>query len=214
MFAIITIFFFAALASFLGSLQLGPVNLYVMNTVLYRTKRDAYWVSLGGALPEFIYCSLAVFANHFLQEYALVQLIFRIAFVVVLFGVGLSFLFKKQAVGKLQNDVSENHIKPLNLIAKGFSLAALNPQLLPFWIFVQVYFNSIYFLKIESGAQQISFILGAGVGAFVLLLTVTSLVSRYKTQLVKYASSKYYFIALALLFFAIAIQQLIALLNS
>ncbi len=210
MITIFAILFFAALTSFVGSLQLGPVNLFVINTVLYSGRREALWVALGGSLPEFLYCALAVFANHFLEEYALVQLIFRIAFVLILIGIGFRFLLKKTISVE---HIAEQHAQissPLRLTLKGFSLAALNPQLLPFWIFVQVYFNSFPVLSIQSTAQKISFILGAGIGAFFLLFTATQLVYRYKTKLLNYATNKYYFKILAVLFFAIAIQQIIA----
>jgi threonine/homoserine/homoserine lactone efflux protein len=204
------ILLFSSLASFIGSLQLGPVNLLVINTVLYRSRQEAFWIALGGSLPEFIYCGLAVYANQLLEEYLVVQFVFRLLFILVLLAIGFSFLFKKVSSIEPLLTQQEKTKSTSQLVAKGFLLAALNPQLLPFWIFVQVYFNTINFLQIQSVGHQISFILGSGLGAFALLLTFIRLVSVYKTKLLRYASSKYYFRVLAFLFFAIAIHQLVA----
>ena len=60
---ILIIFFAATLTSFIGSLQLGPVNLFVIDTALNKNKANAYWVALGGVMPEFMYCALAVYSG-------------------------------------------------------------------------------------------------------------------------------------------------------
>ena len=206
MLSIFVIFIASCLVSFIGSLQLGPVNLFVINSALYNRKSVAFLIAIGGSLPEFIYCALAVFANNYLLEYSWLIFSFKIAFIIILFIVGAAFLFKKKSTVTIEK--SSNEIKNMaQHILKGFSLAALNPQLLPFWIFVQVYFNSIKFLQIQSNLDKLSYILGAGIGAFILLASLIQIVSKHKETFLKYLNNKYYFKALSLLFFAIAIQQ-------
>jgi hypothetical protein len=104
--------------------------------------------------------------------------------------------------------------KPIQYLFKGFLLAILNPQLLPFWMFIQVYFSSIPFLRIQSNLQKISYILGSGVGAFILLAFFIIIALKYRETILKYINNKYFFKALSLLFFALAGHQTWLLINS
>jgi threonine/homoserine/homoserine lactone efflux protein len=194
-------------------LQLGPVNLFVINSALYDGKKTAYYIAIGGCIPEFIYCALAVFANSYLIEYKSLIFLLKIGFITILIIVGFIFYFKKQSNVAVKNETNLNE-QPIQYILKGLSLAVLNPQLLPFWIFIQIYFNSIPFLKIQSNFQKFSYILGSGVGAFILLAFFIHIVIKYREKILKYVNNKYYFKALSLLFFAIAGHQIWLLINS
>ncbi len=196
--------------SFVGSLQLGPVNLFVINSALHENQRTAFLVAIGGSLPEFIYCTLAVYANHFFQKSLLFQMVFHYVFILILIGVAVVFWTKKPGVIKVQSKVANSH-SDLKTIFKGFTLAFFNPQLLPFWMFVNVFFNSINFLQTKSEWHNFSFILGSGFGALTFLILLTIFVNKYKLQLLTYINSRFYFKALSFLFIAIAIQQLFLL---
>ena len=213
MISILLIFIFSCLVSFIGSLQLGPVNLFVINSALHSGRKTAYYIAIGGCIPEFIYCALAVFANSYLLNYQWLIISFKIAFIIVLLIVGFIFYFKKHSSISIKNNTLANQ-KQMQYILKGFSLAALNPQLLPFWVFVQVYFNSIKFLEIQSNLQKFSYILGAGVGAFILLALLVQIVSKYKQMFLRYLNNKYYFKSLSLLLFVIAGHQIWLLINT
>ena len=214
MLSALLILFTSCLVSFIGSLQLGPVNLFVINSVLFSSKKAAFWVALGGSLPEFIYCGLAIYASFFLKTSELFLFGFKIMFILILIYIAVIFFFKKPKEAHF-TDNSQKHIakNPMTYFIKGFSLAALNPQLLPFWVFVQIYFNSVKLLQIKSNLHHFSFILGAGLGAFLLLMSLVLLVTKYKHKVKKYVNNKYYNKILAILFLLIAIQQLISLIN-
>jgi threonine/homoserine/homoserine lactone efflux protein len=207
------IFIFSCLVSFVGSLQLGPVNVFVINSALYQGKKIAYLVAIGGCIPEFIYCALAVYANNYLLEYDWLIFLFKLAFIIILIIVGFTFYFKKQSILTAKKQTVFK-TQPLQHIFKGFSLAILNPQLLPFWMFVQVYFNSISFLPVQSNPQKISYIFGSGVGAFILLGFFIFIVLKHREKILNYVNHKYYFKALSLLLFAIAGHQIWLLVNS
>jgi threonine/homoserine/homoserine lactone efflux protein len=183
-----------------------------MSSALRDGKKIAYYIAIGGCIPEFIYCALAVFANSYLLNYEWLIISFKITFIVILIIAGFVLYFKKQSSFTIKNSILSNQ-KPMQHILKGFSLAALNPQLLPFWVFVQVYFNSTKFLEIQSNHQKLSYILGAGVGAFILLALLVQIVSKYKQMFLRYLNNKYYFKALSLLLFVIAGHQIWLLIN-
>jgi threonine/homoserine/homoserine lactone efflux protein len=204
--SLLLIFVFSSLVSFVGSLQLGPVNLFVIHTALAYGKKPAFYISLGGCIPEFIYCGSAVFANTYLLEYEGLVIFFKIMFILVLLILGLVLYLKRPS------PISVNPVKitqkPIRYFFKGFALAAFNPQLLPFWLFVQVYFNSVKFLQIQSLHTKFSYILGAGFGAFLLLTFFIQMVLKYKHKVLNYLNNKYYFKGLSLFFFAAAGYQI------
>lgn len=210
MLSLLLIFFCSALVSVVGSLQLGPVNLYVINSTLFRDKYAAYCVAIGGCIPEFIYCSLAVYANDYLSQFNTIQQVFRIVLIVILLILAAGYFMKKNT--KVEGDLNSNNLRSGGkAFVKGFSLALLNPQLLPFWILIQVYFNSIVQLKLISMPHRISFILGAGIGAFGLLVILIRLVEKHKEKILSKINFNYFNKALGLLFLLIAMQQLYGL---
>ncbi len=182
-----------------------------MDSVLNKNKKSAYIVALGGIIPEFVYCSLAVYTANIFLSNPFVAVVFKILLIIILLIIAFLYLLKKRDNISLPigNIHKSGNIK--NFL-KGLSLAMLNPQLLPFWILVQVYFNTISFLKLKTGFHIVSFILGAGLGAFLLLTLIIVTINNYKTTLLNYLNNKYYYKTLALVFLAIAIQQLITLL--
>ncbi len=211
MLSILIIFITASAISFLGSLQLGPVNLFVINTVLFTNKKSAFYVAVGGAIPEFIYCALAILVGNFIKIPIWFNNYLNISIVVLLVIMGFIFYFKKAKITPLSNSLITSNFFALKYFCKGFLFALLNPQLLPFWIVVQLYFNANVILKITTLLQKTAFILGAGVGAFALLITLLLIVSKYKQQVILKINHTYLHKILSLLFFILALQQLLQL---
>ena len=139
-------------------------------------------------------------------------LVFKIVLITVLVTVGIIYLFKKHKSFTLESPQKNIESSKMKHFFKGFTLAGLNPQLLPYWMFVMVYFNSIKFLEIKSEFDKLSYILGAGLGALILLISIILTIKKFKTRILTYLNNKYYYKALGILFIAISLQQLITLL--
>lgn len=185
---------------------MGPVNIFVINTALSRGKSAALLCALGGSLPEFMYCGAAVYAGDLFQENPVFNLILNYTFVALLLIVALVFYFK----APMQVDFKEpENLKkqPGVYILKGFTLAILNPQLLPFWLLVRGYLNSNVVLSIQTAPQKLAFILGAGLGAFLLLFLFVVLVERYRKTIFGWINNRNYFKGLSFLFFGMALYQ-------
>lgn len=207
------ILFFASLASFIGSLQLGPVNLYVIDVTLNKSKKSALWVSFGGCLPEFIYCAFAVYSGNLFLNNKFIFLLFKIGLISILLGLACFYFFKKHKKVSLSANINTNSFTNYTkYFIKGFGLALFNPQLIIYWLFVLVYFNSINFLTIKTNLHKLAYVLGAGVGAFLLLITIIFTINKYKVKLINYLNNKYYYKLLGALFVLIAIQQMFSLL--
>ena len=111
----IAVLLFTIIVSFLGSLQLGPVNLSVIRTTLTSSIRQAKWVAFGGVVPEIIYSFLALqissisgFSDSLLNYKWLVGAFFML--------IGVYYFFKSS---RTQTDVdlsptkSKSEVKPL-----------------------------------------------------------------------------------------------------
>ena len=88
-------FIMAAAISFWGSLQLGPVNVCVIQTALSQGKRQALIVATGGALPEIFYASLAVWGANIIEQYPIILNLFGWLVITLLLGLGIYYFFIK-----------------------------------------------------------------------------------------------------------------------
>lgn len=206
----ITAFFIligATLVSFMGSLQLGPVNLFVIDAVLFNGRKTALGIAIGGSIPELLYCALAVYLNAHLMKFDLLLIIFKIVVIVLLIILAGIYFVKK---GSQLKPAKIHDTKPgyTQTIYKGFILALFNPQLLPFWMFVHLYFNSTHYLKMETLFQQSLFVIGAGLGAFLLLNTFIVVIHKHKLKILRYVNNNYYYKIVSILLFSLALHQL------
>ncbi len=172
-------FFITAIISFVGSIQLGPTNLAVIQTTLSKGFKSAILVAIGGSLPEIFYAVLALQGNNFLQKHQSWIRFLEILIIPVFLGIGLFYVFQKQ---KKPSQITVE--KASNDFLKGFSLGMLNPQLLPFWLGILIAFNS--FLKIENLPSKTAFVLGTASGAFAILYGFIVLTIRFKEQILQF----------------------------
>jgi threonine/homoserine/homoserine lactone efflux protein len=206
----IIIFFVTCIVSFVGSLQVGPVNLFVLNTSIHH-KRAALWIAIGGCIPEFVYSALAVYTGDYLTKNATLFLVLKLVMIVLLLILAVLYFLKK--VDKITEiETLETTPKAIHSFFKGLTLGILNPQLLPFWLFISVYYDSFLLLKLTSNIHKFAYIMGAAFGAFFLLLLIITFIDKYKSELVHYLNNSYYYKILSLVFLAIAAQQLVSIL--
>jgi threonine/homoserine/homoserine lactone efflux protein len=205
MVTIVLIFLLTALISFAGSLQVGPVNYFVMETGLRQNRMAAILVAAGGSIPEFIYSVLAITIGISLQQTPTFFLAFKWITIALLLGLSIYYFFKK-VVQNAQSDFSKK-----GSFLKGFTLGLLNPQLLPFWLVVYTSFFTSTGLSITSLSEQIAFITGTGIGAFGLHLCLIYLVRTNKERLEKWINFPYFNRFLSAFFLLLAFLQIASL---
>ncbi|CAN5862931.1 hypothetical protein BH11BAC7_BH11BAC7_21620 [soil metagenome] len=187
---IISVFFITSLISFCGSIQLGPVNLVIMKEVLEGKRSTGLLIGAGVCIPEFIYSFFALYAATWLIPRHQLLITLEWTIVPVMLGLGLFSIFKKKKEATIPLEetavasVAPNSSTSKHL-AKGIVLSALNPQLLPFWLAILVMLNGYPFFNIETFAHRIAFVIGTGVGEFVLIMLVVWLTSKHRDYLMK-----------------------------
>ena len=175
------LFSFVTLISFAGSIQLGAVNLAVVQTTLNRSFSAGILVAVGGSIPEFIYSFLALKGLFFVQKNQFILDILNFTIIPVFLVMGVNNLFRKDT--NIEKYTTTTTAKNFDFI-KGFSLGMLNPQLLPFWFFILIYLSKSF--AISSLSEKYAFVLGTGFGAFgILAIFGSSLSKLYQATLTK-----------------------------
>jgi threonine/homoserine/homoserine lactone efflux protein len=203
MVSLVIVFLLVSFISFVGSLQLGLVNVAVIRTVVYQNFNAALWVALGGCLPEMFYSVLAIFFSNFIESSFFYYL--KILVCPILLTIGIFNLFQKNKGFVVQE--KRKHSKSFLL---GFGLAMLNPQLIVFWFIILVYLKTFNGLFMDQIDHQIAFVLGTSAGAYVLLYVFAYLI--HKNQQWIYFLQKWNFNRITgWIFVFLAILQLIQL---
>lgn len=164
------------IASFLGTLPFGPINLSVVDTTINRSFRAALWMALAAAIVEIVQSFIALHCSMFINDYLQNSPIVKVAALILFLGLGLAFFFKKASQNKPEQENTKG-----NSFIKGFFIALVNPQAIPFWIFVLAYLDTAQMIHLDShlGFQVvIGFLLGVSIGKFCALL-LFGLLSRF-----------------------------------
>lgn len=200
------IFLATAAISFVGSLQLGPVNLIVIQSVLKRNLQAGLWMALGGCLPEMIYSAAAVGAGMWLEQNPGVWKVLEWSAVPLLLVIGILIFFTPNRSIKLEKEQKQSFS-----FLKGLTLGLLNPQLFPYWLIMLVQFGMYKALRVQTRLEQIAFVLGTAVGALGLLMGAAYLTSHFRESLLERLESFNFNRFLGFLFILLAVGQLLKL---
>lgn len=182
---LLVIFLLTAVISFAGSLQVGPVNYFVVKSAIQVNSRSGVMVAIGGSIPELIYSLLAVLTGAYLHRFPGIFSGFQLISAVVMGIIGCVIFFRPFSQPEWKNDQSGT-VSGKRFLLKGFMLGMLNPQLLPFWLVVYTSFFSLTGFKIVSLTDNIAFIAGTGIGAFALHLLLIRLTETNRSRLSKW----------------------------
>lgn len=165
-------FLYGLLGSFLGGVAFGPINLSVVDLTLKKSMRSARQFCVAAALVEIFQATIAILFGKLIsrkiEEFPELKLLVIIFFVVL----GLYFIFKQD---KPKAELSKDG-KRSNFL-NGFIIAILNPQVIPYWIFVLAYLKSAQVLYLKSW-HLVIFLVGVTIGKF-LILSLYSYLSDY-----------------------------------
>jgi len=200
------VFIVTAAISFAGSLQLGPSNLTVIQSVLRRNLHAGLWAALGGSLPEIIYATAAVRAGIWLRTHQKIWTILEWSAVPFLIVIGIVIFFTPNKSIEL-----ENTDQPTHSFLKGLILGLLNPQLLPYWLVILVQYESYKPLRVETTSEQAAFVTGTAFGALILLVGVAYFTLRFKERIIQRMQRWNINRVLGILFLLLATGQFIKL---
>lgn len=161
------VFLASTFASFIGSLQIGPVNMAIMHKTLRQDRLHAFLMGIGACIPELVYSFLAVVGINSISNWKYYPVLEHYFPVIVLGGVGLFFIFKKPTIYAPEKAPSKG-----SSMLTGAGIGFLNPQLITFWATVILYMKGYKWLYYDSLVNDAFFVAGSAVGAFALFTAV------------------------------------------
>ena len=198
-------FFIGVIISFLAAIPVGPINLAVMEAAINNRKGEAYRISAGCAISEWVYCLVAVLGvnlvfigtdnDSFLSTIRLISI--PLLFILGMFNLLKKIDLDKEKVGK------SNHKKGFLM---GLTINFLNPLLLPGWLFMAGFLRSNHYIK-EDYILLVILSLGSLMGAFGFEIFLAEISHRWK----KIMSPRTHIIAnrsIGVLFISFAVYEL------
>ena len=186
--------------SFMGTLAIGPANLGVINITIRHDSRAASKFIAGATMIEVLYATAAVLSGKLIvrkiDEYSFIKVIV----ILIFFFAGLYFFLKSNTF----EEPPENgdHPGKKSFFLKGMMVAVINPQTIPYWLFISTYFTAHKILNLRS--WYLIFFLGGGFTGKYLSLSLYGLLSNYikrrKSKLAFYMNK---FIGVTLIIIAI-----------
>ncbi|NJN28002.1 MAG: LysE family transporter [Cyclobacteriaceae bacterium] len=156
-------FLFGLLGSFLGGVAFGPINLSVVDITLKRNLSAALRFSLAAALVEIAQAAIAVLFGKIISRKIAEIPELKLIIIAFFIALGLYFMFKRDSP---QAEASGS-AKKSNFL-NGLIVAILNPQAIPYWIFVLAYLKSNHLLYLNSW-HFLLFLIGVSLGKFIVL---------------------------------------------
>jgi threonine/homoserine/homoserine lactone efflux protein len=173
------VFLISLLASLLGSLQAGLVNTSVLHTTWQVSTKAGKQMAVGGAVPEIIYACIACLFTHWIMEtFTSFSIWFAIVSGILIIGIGLYFIFGIKLT--IKDKSVESSTK--NYFLRGFTLGMVNPQLLLFWSGIRIAISGLG-ISFVGWPAIVSFSLGAGFGAWILLYGIVLLAHKIRFML-------------------------------
>lgn len=165
----LAIFSIALIISFVGSLPFGPINLVMIDTTLKNSLRTSVWFAVAAAIVEmgqsFVALQGSSWMAHLIEHSPWIKMVGFLFFLII----GMLFFFKKTKGDTIE--IADS--KQQSFFFKGFLVAMLNPQAIPFWVIMLTLLPSTSLIRISSQshtADILSFMMGASCGKLGALL--------------------------------------------
>ncbi|GIL23935.1 MAG: hypothetical protein BroJett042_24480 [Bacteroidota bacterium] len=161
---ILQVFIIGLVASFIGSIPPGTLNILVLQMGLENKLRVAIRFILAVAIIEYPYAWIAVEFEHLITSSPLVQQNFKLLAAVVMLSLGILGLWSVRKPSTLTVKLQESGFR------KGLVLSILNPQAIPWWIGMTAYLKAQGWIVLDTPWRLHSYVFGTSVGVLLLLL--------------------------------------------
>lgn len=161
---ILQVFIIGLVASFIGSIPPGTLNILVLQMGLENKLRVAIRFILAVAIIEYPYAWIAVEFEHLITSSPLVQQNFKLLAAVVMLSLGILGLWSVRKPSTLTVKLQESGFR------KGLVLSILNPQAIPWWIGMTAYLKAQGWIVLDNPWRLHSYVFGTSIGVLLLLL--------------------------------------------
>ncbi|MDO9182794.1 MAG: LysE family transporter [Bacteriovorax sp.] len=117
------------LTGFLICIPVGPINVWVVNTLIKYDFKSAFAIAVGGSLMDFVYFILILSGLSFFHFSVTTVLVLKSAGVIFLFTFGLRELLVKKQNFKLDKDIDKKDPTIIGFFLLGVAIYSSNPTL-------------------------------------------------------------------------------------
>jgi len=170
------------IVGFIMCIPVGPINVWVVNTLLKHNFKSAFSIALGGSLMDFIYFMVILSGLSFIHFSSQTIMILKIVGIVFLFAFGL----KELLVNAQKFELSEEQIKkaphPSSFFLLGVIIYTSNPTLIATlsalaaviksWQLFQLEFINYFFLSV-----------GIAIGSAAWFYSLLKIVQKYQNKI-------------------------------
>jgi len=153
----------AFLASFIGSIPPGNLNMSVFSYGINQRKNAVLPFALAAAIVEFFYSLIAIKFKHLFLDNLILAESMQIFAGTAMLLIGIVYIFSKQSTG-------ESKTRNGSPFYKGLLLSLLNPMAIPFWVLTTAYFESQNIIQLYNTLTIVIYCTGIAAGTFCLLI--------------------------------------------
>ena len=172
-------FIIGLLASFIGSLPIGVLNLTTIDIAVHKGLKKVAWFAFGATIIEYFQAVLGLkFSSWFLSD-PVINMIFE-AVAVVLFASLSIYYFKADgkktvagegSLGGAGEGSPGKGTGRANPFLRAVALSLINPLAIPYWILYGTWFEALGWIGLQNN-QVLIFSAGITAGTFLALLGI------------------------------------------
>lgn len=170
------------ITGFLICIPVGPINVWVVNTLIKHGFRSAFLIALGGSLMDFVYFIVVLSGLSIFHFSIKTTMILKITGVIFLFFFGLKELLVKKQSFKLEDNVAKKTPRPAGFFLMGVAIYSSNPTLIASMSAIATIIKS-WNLFFNTFFNYFLLSLGVAIGSASWFYLLISIVSKYKNQI-------------------------------
>ena len=168
----VKLFLIGAIASFIGSIPPGTLNILVLQLGLENKLKAALRFALAVTLVEYPYAWIAVEFEAWITSSPAIQQNFKLLAASVMIILGVLGIWTAQKPTKATTKMQDSGF------VRGLILSILNPQAIPWWIGVIAYLKSEGWIVLDTPLRIHSFVFGTAIGVLILLTLLAFMAER------------------------------------
>lgn len=159
-------FLIGLIASIIGTIPPGLLNMYAVKINVREGTRKAFIFSLGVCVSVATYSLLGLLLSRYIEKHSeIVDFLQKVALAIFI-GLTIYFLvFAKDTRREIREDEIKSKTKRF---INGIIVGSLNLLILPYWVYISLTFSKIGWLKFGQYAFWLA-VLGATLGTFLVL---------------------------------------------
>jgi threonine/homoserine/homoserine lactone efflux protein len=170
------------ITGFLICIPVGPINVWVVNTLIKHNFRSAFAIALGGSLMDFVYFILILSGLSFFHFTPRTVLILKIIGVVFLLTFGLKELLVKNQSFKIDEDLKKKEPTVLGFFLLGVAIYSSNPTLVATMSTLAAVIKS-WNLFANNFGSYLALSLGLALGTTSWFYILLKIVTRYQNKI-------------------------------